>query len=116
MLTGVAISFLNSKLLWANQTAGTIMSTALNGNSQTPLTLLNTPEAAFHMSVIGNLLYWTTEGSNKYSVVMLYESTSPSSLSIQQLGESPVIYGITIFDENKRPDSGMAARPTFFSI
>lgn len=104
--TGITIDYLNNKLIWADQSNRIIQFSTFNGNNQ--ITFLTTSEESrpFQLAITGSTLYWTTEGSSKFSKTTLYDSTGITSLDIFGLGNNPRLYGVTTFDDNKRPDSG----------
>lgn len=104
--TGITIDYLNNKLIWADQSNRTIQFSTFNGSNH--MTFLTTSEEnrPFQLAITGNTLYWTTEGSNKFSKTTLYDSTGITSLDVFGIANNPRLYGVTTFDDNKRPDSG----------
>ena len=104
--TGIVINYLHNKLLWADQSNGTVHMSNFDGSDQV-LMFHASHKRILNLALIGDTLYWTTKNSNQYSSTSLFDTTDINSYSI--LGVPYYLtrlYGIATFDVNKQIGNG----------
>lgn len=102
---GITIDYLRRKLVWADENRRVIEMATLDGDDLTVL-VSQTTNHPFQLTINGHRLYWTTQTSTFSSVSLISSDQSIVSLSILDVGDNPLIYGITTIDDNKRQGNG----------